>query len=58
MDSFWVVAAWSIVPTIAVTIIFFFVVRSILRSDRTEREVHARIEAEERAARGLPPRTS
>lgn len=58
MDSFWVVAAWSILPTIAVTVIFFFVVRSILRSDRTERKVHARIEAEERAARGLPPRAS
>ncbi|WP_300266832.1 hypothetical protein [Microbacterium sp.] len=58
MDNFWVVAAWSILPTIAVTFLFFFVVRSILRSDRTERKVHAKIEAEERAARGLPPRAS
>ncbi len=30
---------------------FFFVVRGILRFDRTERKVHAQIEAEERAAR-------
>jgi len=58
MDSFWLAAAWSILPTIAVTVIFFFVVRGILRFDRTEREVHARIEAEEREARGLPPRAS
>jgi len=33
------------------------VLRGILRFDRTERKVHARIEAEERAARGLPPRS-
>ncbi|MGO2521035.1 MAG: hypothetical protein ACTH8F_13005 [Microbacterium sp.] len=58
MDSFWVVAAWSILPTIAVSIIFFFVLRGIIRLDRTERKAHAKIEAEERAARGLPPRTS
>ena len=58
MDSFWMVALWSILPTIAIAIIFFFVLRGIIRSDRTERKVHARIEAEERAARGLPPRTS
>lgn len=58
MDSFWMVAAWSILPTIGVSIVFVFVLRSILRSDRTERKVHARIEAEERAARGLPPRAS
>ncbi len=32
------------------------VTRGILRFDRTERKVHAKIEAEERAARGLPPR--
>lgn len=58
MDSFWVVAAWSVLPTIAVAVVFFFVLRGIIRSDRTERKAHARIEAEERAARGLPPRVS
>ena len=35
--------------------IFFFVLRGILRADRTERREYARIEAEERAKRGLPP---
>ncbi len=50
--------AWSILPTIAVSVIFVIVLRGILRFDRTERKVHARIEAEERAARGLPPRAS
>lgn len=57
MDNFWVAAAWSLLPTIGVGIVFFFVVRGILRFDRTERKVHSQIEAEERAARGLPPRS-
>lgn len=57
MENFWLAVAWSILPTIGVSIVFFFVIRSILRFDRTERKVHARIEAEERAARGLPPRS-
>ena len=56
MDNFWVAAAWSILPTIGVSIVFVIVLRGILRFDRTERKVHARIEAQERAARGLPPR--
>lgn len=57
MDNFWVAAAWSILPTLGVSAIFFMVLRGILRFDRTERKVHAQIEAEERAARGLPPRS-
>ncbi|MDQ0614117.1 hypothetical protein QF046_001758 [Microbacterium sp. W4I4] len=57
MDNFWVAAAWSILPTIVVSGIFVIVLRGILRFDRTERKVHARIEAEERAARGLPPKS-
>ncbi len=49
-------AAWAILPTIGVSAVFVIVLRGILHSDRTERRAHARIEAEERAARGLPPR--
>ncbi len=58
MENFWTAVAWSIIPTLAVCVVFFFVLRGILRFDRTERKVHAQIEAEERAARGLPPRAS
>ena len=58
MESIWTAVAWSILPTLAVCVVFFFVLRGILRFDRTERKVHARIEAEERAARGLPPKAS
>jgi hypothetical protein len=57
VDNFWVAAAWAILPTIVVCTVFVIVLRGILRFDRTERKVHARIEAEERAARGLPPKS-
>lgn len=55
MDDYWVAVLWTLLPTIVVSAIFFFVLRSIIRSDRTERREYARIEAEERAKRGLPP---
>jgi len=58
VDNFWIAALWSILPTVVVSIVFVFVLRGILRFDRTERKVHAQIEAEERAARGLPPKAS
>jgi len=53
MDDFWVSTFWSLVPTVAVGLVFWLVMRSILRADRTERKVYARIEAEERAKLGL-----
>ena len=45
----WDAGLWAIVPTIAVSLVFWFVMRAILRSDRTEREAQARIEAQEDA---------
>lgn len=58
VDNFWVAVLWSLLPTIGVSIVFIVVLRGIIRFDRTERRVHAQIEAEERAARGLPPKAS
>lgn len=46
---------WSLLPTVVVSVVFVFILRSILRMDRTERKVYARLEAQERAKRGLPP---
>ncbi len=40
---------FSLTPTVVVGLIFWFVMRAIVRSDRTERTTYARIEAEERA---------
>lgn len=56
MDNWWVNAVWSVTPTVLIGIFFFFVIRVILRADRTERRVYQEIEAEERAKAGLPPR--
>ncbi|AZS35645.1 hypothetical protein CVS47_00240 [Microbacterium lemovicicum] len=54
-SSFWAAVFWSLVPTAVVSTLFFWILRSIIRSDRTERRIYARIQAEERAKRGLPP---
>ena len=63
-QEFWSNAIYSVTPTILVGLIFWFVLRAILRADRTERDVYAKIEAEERAKlakatpapeRALPP---
>ncbi|OII23510.1 hypothetical protein [Frigoribacterium sp. MCBA15_019] len=40
---------FSLTPTILVGLIFWFIVRALLRSDRTERAAYAKVEAEERA---------
>lgn len=49
IENFWANAAYSVIPTILVGLIFWLVMRSIVRADRTERNVYAKIEAEERA---------
>lgn len=55
VENYWAAVIWSLAPTVVVAVLFFFVLRGILRVDRTERRVYAEIEAEERAKRGLPP---
>ena len=40
---------YSLAPTILLGLVFWFVMRAIIRADRTERKVYAEIEAEERA---------
>ncbi|MEN2738484.1 hypothetical protein ABCS02_11885 [Microbacterium sp. X-17] len=55
MENYWVALLWSIIPTIVVTGMFFFILRSIVRADRTERKAYAKVEAEERVKRGMPP---
>lgn len=45
----WNEGLWALVPTICVSLVFWFVMRAILRADRTEREAQARYEAEEDA---------
>ena len=55
-QEFWANAIYSLIPTIVLGLVFWLIMRSLLRSDRKERAVAAQIEAEERAKVGLPPR--
>ncbi|WP_172979808.1 hypothetical protein [Agromyces agglutinans] len=52
MDDFWANAIWSLAPTVLIGLLFWFIMRAIMRADRTERDVYAKIEAEERAKLG------
>ena len=52
MDGIWADFA-ALLPTVAVGLIFWFIMRAIIRSDKTERKTLAKYEAEERAKRGL-----
>lgn len=58
MENYWVAVLWSVLPTLVVSGLFFFVLRSVVRADRNERRQYARIEAKERARLGLPPRAA
>ncbi len=49
IDDWWLNAAWSVTPTIVLGLVFWFIIRMIVRSDRAERKAHQRYEAEERA---------
>ncbi|MFF9565604.1 hypothetical protein ACF1AJ_19815 [Leifsonia sp. NPDC014704] len=51
MDNYWVNALWSMTPTVLVGLIFWLVLRAILRADQKERDAYARAEREERARR-------
>jgi len=53
LENWWANALFSVTPTILVGLIFWLVMSSIIRADRTERKVYAEIEAEERARLGL-----
>ena len=49
--DFWGNAIFSLVPTLLFGVLFWFVFRVIIRSDGVERDVAAKVEAEERAKR-------
>ena len=49
-----VAALWALTPPIVIGLLFWFILHSITHADRKERATFAKIEAEERARRGLP----
>lgn len=57
IQDYWLNALYSLIPTVVIALIFWMVLRSIIRADRTERKVYAQIEAEERTRLGLPAET-
>ena len=49
LENYWANALYSVAPTILVGLVFWFIMRAIIRADRAERKVYSDIEAEERA---------
>ncbi len=47
--DFWGGIIWSLAPTIVIGLLFWFIMWSVIRSDRNERATYAKVEAEERA---------
>ena len=48
-QEFWSNALFSLAPTVLIGLIFWFIMAAIIRSDRSERNARAKIEAQERA---------
>ncbi|MER3390860.1 MAG: hypothetical protein RJQ01_12645 [Microcella sp.] len=48
-EEFWSNAIYSVTPTILLGLIFWVVMRAIIRADRAERSAYSQVEAEERA---------
>ncbi|MGA1837700.1 hypothetical protein VD659_12295 [Herbiconiux sp. 11R-BC] len=55
MNDFWLAIA-ALAPTVLVGLVFWFIMRALIRSDKSERKALAKIEAEEREKLGLPTR--
>lgn len=57
-SELWTGVIYALAPTVLIGLLFWFVMRSIIRADRTERKVFAKIEAEERAKRAAKSPTA
>ena len=49
LENWWLNALWSLLPTVIMGLLFWFVIRAIINADRNERKMLAKGEAEERA---------
>ncbi|MFD1716176.1 hypothetical protein ACFSBZ_17005 [Amnibacterium flavum] len=50
MNNYWFNAIYSLVPTLLVGLIFWFIVRAIIKSDSRERAAYAKYAKQEREA--------
>ena len=57
-EELWMGVLYALAPTVLIGLLFWFVMRAIIRSDRTERAAFAKIEAEERAKRAEAQRSA
>jgi hypothetical protein len=57
MDILWPALA-ALAPTVLIGLVFWFIMRAVLRADKSERRALAKVEAEERAKLGLPAATA
>jgi hypothetical protein len=49
VDEFWANAFWSLAPSVGIGVMFWLVIRAVIRADRGERKAYARMEAKMRA---------
>lgn len=54
MDGVFSGILWALAPTVLVGLVFWIVMRAVVHADRSERKAYSKIEAQERARRGLP----
>lgn len=47
---------WALAPTVLIGLVFWWVMSAVVHADRNERRAYAKIEAEERAKRGMTPK--
>lgn len=57
MDEFWQQALWSLAPTVLVGLLFWYIMRVIIRSDSKERAAYDEILREQEAAERDEPHT-
>jgi len=57
MDGVWAGILWALAPTVLVGLAFWVVMRAVVHADRSERKALAKVEAQERARRGLAPKS-
>ena len=57
IENYWLNALYSLIPTVFLGLIFWFIMRAIIHSDRNERKAYSAIEAEEREKLAAAQRT-
>jgi len=57
IENFWLNALYSVTPTAMMGVLFWFIIRSILRADRSERSIYKKWSERNAPGAGCPVRT-